>query len=182
MGKTFQEQLLKLGLVEKKQVKEAKKEQHQKKKQQHQSGKKEAAVDENVLLAREAEEKKKARVRELNLEREAKLRKKADDARIRQLVEEHKLAKDEKGIPYRFNCQGTIQRIFVTRDTADRLSDGRLGIIALAEKFEVIPRDVAEKIRSINDTLFVVLNAPTGNDPDPDDPYGEYRIPDDLMW
>ncbi len=180
MAKSFQEQLLKLGLVEKKQVKEAKKEQHQKKKQQ--SGKKEPVVDENVLLAREAEEKKKARVRELNLEREAKLRKKADDARIRQLVEEHKLARDDKGIPYRFNCQGTIQRVFVAKETADKLSDGRLGIIRLADKFEVIPRNIAEKVRSINDTLFIVLNAPAGNDPDPDDPYAEYKIPDDLMW
>lgn len=180
MGKSFQEQLLQLGLVGKKQVKEAKKEQHQKKKQQ--TGKKPPAVDENVLLAREAEEKKKARVRELNQEREAKLRKKADDARVRQLVDEHKLAKDDNGIAYRFNFQGTIQRLFVTRETADKLSDGRLGIIAQADKFEVIPRNIAEKIRAINDTLFIALNAPAGNDPDPDDPYAEYKIPDDLMW
>ena len=180
MGKSFQEQLLKLGLVEKKQVKETKKEQHQKKKQQ--TGKKPAVVDENELLAREAEEKKKARVRELNLEREAKLRKKADDARVRQLIEEHKLAKDDKGSPYRFNLQGTIQRIFVNKEMTEGLSNGRLGIIALADKFEVIPRSIAEKISSINTTLFINLNAPAGNQPDPDDPYAEYKIPDDLMW
>lgn len=180
MGKSFQEQLLKLGLVEKKQVKEAKKEQHQKKKQQ--TGKKPPAVDENALLAREAEAKKKARVRELNLEREAKLQKKADDARIRQMVDEHKLAKDDNGMAYRFNFQGTIQRLFVTRVTADQLSDGRLGIIGLADRFEIIPRSIAEKIRAINDTLFIALNAPAAGDPDPDDPYAEYKIPDDLMW
>ncbi|KJS02387.1 MAG: hypothetical protein VR65_05600 [Desulfobulbaceae bacterium BRH_c16a] len=181
MGKSFQEQLLKLGLVEKKQVKEVRKEQHQKKKQQ--AGKKAVEVDENVLLARQAEEKKKARARELNLEREAKLQKRADDARIIQLVEEHKLEKIENGVPYRFNYQGTIQRIFVTKEMADRLSDGRLGIISLAEKFEVIPRGVAEKIQSINGTLFISLNASAaGETADPDDPYAEFKIPDDLMW
>lgn len=181
MGKSFQEQLLKLGLVEKKQVKEVRKEQHQKKKQQ--VGKKAAPVDENILLAQQAEEKKRARARELNLEREAKLRKRAESARIRQLVEEHKLAKSDGGVPYRFNYQGTIQRIFVTTEMADKLSDGRLGIIALAEIFEVIPRAVAEKIRSIDDSLFISLNISTANETvDPDDPYAEYKIPDDLMW
>lgn len=181
MGKSFQEQLLKLGLVEKKQVKEVRKEQHQKKKQQ--VGKKAAPVDENVLLARQAEEKKKARARELNLEREAKLQKRAESARIRQLVEEHKLEKSDGGVSYRFNYQGTIQRIFVTREMADKLSDGRLGIIALAEIFEVIPRAVAEKIQSIDDSLFISLNIAAADETvDPDDPYAEYKIPDDLMW
>lgn len=181
MGKSFQEQMLKLGLVEKKQVTDARKEQHQKKKQQ--VGKKAVAVDENVLLARQAEEKKKARARELNLEREAKLQKRAEEARIRQLIEEHKQDKSDSGIPYRFNFQGTIQRIFVTGEMADRLSDGSLGIIALADKFEVIPRAVAEKIRLIDATLFINLNVSAAAEtPDPDDPYAEYKIPDDLIW
>ena len=181
MGKSFQEQLLKLGLVEKKQVKDVRKEQHQKKKQK--VGKKAVVVDENALLARQAEEKKKARARELNLEREAKLQKRAEDARIRQLVEEHKLEKGGGGVPYRFNVQGTIQRIFVNKEMADKLSDGRLGIINLVDQFEVIPRSIAEKIQSINDSLFISLNAPTAAEAsDPDDPYAEYKIPDDLMW
>jgi uncharacterized protein len=181
MGKSFQEQMLKLGLVEKKQVKEVKKEQHQKKKQQ--VGKNALVVDENILLAQQAMEKKKARARELNLEREAKLQKRAEEARIRQLIEEHKLAKDDKGIAYRFNVRGTIQRIFVTQEMADKLSHGHLGIVVLADRNEVIPRSIVEKIQSISDKLFISLNAPSaGTDPDPDDPYAAYQVPDDLMW
>jgi hypothetical protein len=181
MGKSFQEQLLKLGLVEKKKVKEARKEQHQKKKQQ--VGKNAIKVDENVLLAQQADEKKKARARQLNLEREAKLQKRAEEARIRQLIEDHKLAKDDRGIAYRFKVRGTIQRIFVTKDMADRLSDGRLGIVAIADRFEVIPRTVAEKIQATDDTLFIILNVSSGGvEQNPDDPYAEYKIPDDLMW
>lgn len=182
MGKSFQEQLLNLGLVEKKKVKEVRKEQHQKKKQQ--TGKNTAVVDENLLLAQQAEEKKRARARQLNLEREAKLQKRAEEGRIRQLIEEHKLPKDDRGIAYRFNVRGTIQRIFVSRDMADRLSDGRLAIVAQAERFEVIPRSVAEKIQASADAPFIILNASsaTAADHDPDDPYAEYKIPDDLMW
>lgn len=165
--------------MKKKQVKEAKKEQHQKKKQQ--VGKHAVVVDENALLAQQLLEKKKARARELNLEREAKLQKRAEEARIRQLIEEHKLAKDDKGIAYRFNVRGTIQRIFVTKEMADRLSHGQLGIVVLADRSEVIPRSVAEKIQAIDEKMFISLNAPPA-EPDPDDPYAAYKIPDDLMW
>ena len=65
---------------------------------------------------------------------------------------------------------------------ADKLSDGRLGIIALADKFEVIPRNIAEKIRAINDTLFIILNAPAGNDPTRTTPTPNIRFPTILMW
>jgi len=181
MGKSFQEQLLGLGLVEKKKVKEAKKEQHEKKKQQ--VGKKTVVVDENVLLAQQEMEKKKARARELNLEREAKLQKRAEQARVRQLIEEHKIAKDDKGIAYRFNVRGVIQRIFVSRETADKLSHGHLGIVVLADRSEIIPRTVAEKIQSIDATLFISLNAKSAEKAvDPDDPYAAFQVPDDLMW
>ncbi len=181
MGKSFQEQLLGLGLVEKKKVKEAKKEQHEKKKQQ--VGKKPVVVDENVLLAQQEMEKKKARARELNLEREAKLQKRAEQARIRQLIEEHKIAKDDKGIAYRFNVRGTIQRIFVGKEIADKLSHGQLGIVVLADRSEIIPRAVAEKIQSIDTTLFISLNAKSAEKAvDPDDPYAAFQVPDDLMW
>lgn len=181
MGKSFQEQLLKLGLVEKKKVQEVKKEQHQKKKQQ--VGKNVVVVDENVLLAQQEMEKKKARARELNLEREAKLQKRAEEARVRQLVEEHKLAKDDKGIAYRFNVRGTIQRIFVTNDMADQLSRGQLAIVALAGRYEVLPRNIVEKIQSIDSKIFISLNkSESGMEPDLDDPYAAFKVPDDLVW
>lgn len=183
MGKSFQEQLLQLGLVDKKKVSETKKQQHKKKKQKVRGGIKQAGVDENVLLARQAEEKKKARAKQLNLEREAKLQKRAELARIKQLIEQNRREKDDKGLAYRFNVEGKIQRIFVAGDVADQLSDGRLGIVGFGEHFEVVPRLIVEKIRSINDQIFTALNAkPADKETDPDDPYAGYEVPDDLMW
>ncbi len=183
MKKSFQEQLLQLGLVDKKKVSEAKKQQHQSKKQNAKVGKNQVVVDENVLLAQQAEEKKKARVRKLNMQREAKLQKRAEDAQVKQLIEQHRLEKDDNGISYRFNVTGKIQRIFVTREIADQLSDGHLGIVELADQYEVVPRAVIEKIQSISDRNFIAINSPSpGKSVDPEDPYAGYEVPDDLVW
>lgn len=182
MGKTFQEQLLKLGLVDKKKISETKKQQHKNKKQKIKGGKRQPVVDENALLARQAEEKKKARARQLNQEREAKLQKRAERARIRQLIENNRQERDEKGIAYRFNVEGKIQRIFVSKEMADQLSDGRLGIVGLGEQFEVVPKDIVLKIQSIDSAMYTNLNVANTQQVDPDDPYAGYEVPDDLMW
>lgn len=183
MGKSFQEQLLQLGLVDKKKASQTKKQQHQTKKQISKAGKKHVAVDENALLVQQAEEKKKARTRKLNFEREKKLQKRAEDAQVKQLVEQNRLPKDDKGIAYRFTVNNKIQRIFVAGEIADKLSDGRLGIVGLANQFEVIPRSIVDKIQSISDRVFVSINATSApKDSDPEDPYAGFEVPDDLMW
>ena len=183
MKKTFQEQLLQLGLVDKKKASQTKKQQHQTKKQNANAGKKHVVVDENALLAQQAEEKKKARARKLNLQREAKLQKRAEDAQIKQLVEQHRLEKDDRGIAYRFPVEGKIQRIYVDKEVADQLSDGRLGIVGLVGQYEVIPRNTIEKIQAISNRVFVNINVATSNkESDPDDPYAGYEVPDDLVW
>jgi uncharacterized protein len=183
MGKSFQDQLLSLGLVDKKKAKETKKQQHQTKKKNAKVSRNKQVIDENVLLAQKAEEKKKARARKLNQERDAKLKKREETAQIKQFVAQNRIEKDEKGIAYRFNVSGKIQRIFVPKEVADRLSDGRLGIVVLADQFEVLPRTVVEKITTINKQMIVILNDRTGDETDdPDDPYAEYKVPDDLMW
>lgn len=183
MGKSFQEQLLQLGLVDKKKAGQSKKEQHQTKKKQAKSGKKNVVVDENVLLAQQAEQKKKDRARKLNLQREAKLQKRAEDGLVRQLIEEHRLGKDDQGVAYRFTVASKIQRIFVTKEIADKLSDGRLGIVGVADQFDVLPRRIIEKIQSVSDRFFTAINKAAAEQAlDPEDPYAGYEVPDDLMW
>jgi uncharacterized protein YaiL (DUF2058 family) len=183
MKKTFQEQLLQLGLVDKKKAGQVKKEQHQNKKQNAKAGKNVVVVDENALLAQQIEEKKKARARKLNLQREAKLQKRAEDAQVKQLVEQNRLDKDDRGIAYRFNVSGKIQRIFVATAIADQLSDGRLGIVGIDGRYEVVPRATIEKIKSISDRVFInIVAASSSAEKDPDDPYAGYEVPDDLMW
>ena len=183
MGKSFQEQLLQLGLVDKKKASQTKKEQHLTKKQHSKAGKKQVVVDENVLLAQQAEQKKKDRARKLNMQREAKLQKRAEDGQVKQLIEEYRLAKDDHGVAYRFPVANKIQRIFVTKETADKLSDGRLGIVGIANQFDILPKRIIEKIQAISDRVFLSLNsAAVQQDSDPEDPYAGFEVPDDLMW
>jgi len=181
MGNSFQDQFLKLGLVDKKQVNKAKKQKHQKKKEQ--IPKKQVVVDENALLAQAAQAKKKARAKELNRQREEKLKKREETAAIKQMVEKHRLDKDDKGSAYRFNAQGKIQRIFVNKEMAAQISSGRLAIVGFGNLYEVVPRAVGEKIQVMKDDVFVLINGPVDKkEVDSDDPYAAYEIPDDLMW
>lgn len=186
MGKTFQEQMLALGLVDKKKASQNKKQKHQNKKQHGKVGKKKPVVDENALIAQKALEKKKARAQQLNKEREEKLQKRADEARIRQLIEQNKITKDGSGVAFRFNCKGKIHRVFVEQEVADQLSRGALGIVAIGDGFEIVGKTVVQKIRDIDPQIFFALlsseDGPAKEEVDPDDPYAEYKVPDDLMW
>lgn len=185
MGKTFQEQMLALGLVNKKKASENKKQKHQSKKQQAKKGRQKPVVDENAIIAQKALEKKKARAQQLNKERDEKLQKRADKARIKQLIKQSKIEKDDSGVAYRFNCKGKIHRIFVAQEVADQLSRGVLGVVALGNGFEIVDKATVQKVSEIDPRLFFVLiSAEDGpkKETDPDDPYAEYQIPDDLMW
>lgn len=181
MSNSFQDQFLKLGLVDKKQVNKSKKKQHKKKKQQ--AGKKEPVVDENALLVQREKEKKRARDQELNRQREAKLKKREQVGAAKQVVEQNRLEKDAKGVAYRFTDNKKIQRVFVCEEIAERLSKGVLAIVRIAQEYEVVPLDAALKIEKIGIGAFVyIAENSAGDDTDPDDPYAEYKIPDDLVW
>lgn len=182
MGSSFQDQLLKLGLVDKKQVDKTKKNQH---KQRARKGgkKKPPPLDENALLAEQALAKKKERARQLNLEREEKLRKREEAARIKQMIETNCLPKDEKGVAYRFVDQKKVFRIYIGQDLVDRLSRGSAGIVRLADQYEVCPADVVQKIKELDSGVVVMLNEPVGkNEAGEEDPYAGYEVPDDLVW
>ncbi len=182
MGNSFREQLLKLGLVEKKQVKQANKLDHQKKKQQQKSRSQEI-VDENKLLAQQALAEKKERERLRNLKREEELRKKEEAEQVRQIIESHRLAGDPRGVAFRFADRGKVQRIFVTAAMVEELSRGTLAIVRSGPAYEIVPAAAAERISSLAPALIVLRNtAKKGEGGAADDPYAGYQIPDDLMW
>ncbi len=188
MGNSFQDQLLKLGLVDKKKVREVNNEKHKDKKSKGKKGGSQLSLaEENALLVKKAAEKKKAKDLQLNRQRDAKLQKRAKMAQIKQLIEQHKIVRDDSGNPYRFNVCGKIHRIFVDSKTADQLGSGVLGIVEMvgvAGQFEVIPKDIVEKIRTINAKIFtsLVTTSQESSAKDGDDPYADYVVPDDLMW
>jgi len=60
------------------------------------------------------------------------------------------------------------------------ISAGQLVIVNFNGVFELVPPDIAEKIRERNPSL--VIDLPEEQQPDADDPYAQYQVPDDLMW
>lgn len=183
MKGSFQDQLLKLGLVNKQKLDSAKKEQHQQKKQK--IGKHQAApVDENKVLAEQALAKKQQRAMQLNQERENKLRRREEAAKIKQMIESNRLKKDNSGQPFRFVDHGKIFRLFVADEVAGQLSGGSAAIVRLGDQYEVVPTVVAEKLKEMDPALIVLLNVPAKavKPASEDDPYAGFEVPDDLVW
>ncbi len=178
MSNSLQSQLLKMGLVDEKRVKQVKKEKH---KQAKQRGKKALTTDEAGRLAQQAAAEKAERDRELNRQRKEEAERRALAAQVRQLIEVNRLPRDEGEIAYHFSDDGKVRSLYVTEQVQLQLGLGRLAIVRLDEQYELVPSAVAEKIGQ-RDGACVILCNEQDQDCDEDDPYSEYRIPDDLMW
>ncbi len=184
MGNALRDQLLKAGLVDEKQAKKAAKEKHKEILRQQGQGKK-TSVDEDKLRAQRAQTEKAERDRLLNQQRQEQLEKKAMAAQIRQLVEQNRQPKGESDTPYNFVDQGKIKRLYVADATRQAIVLGRLAIVRMEGEYELVPAEVAEKIRARDPGSVVLLNErqhqPTAETAT-EDPYAKFQVPDDLMW
>ena len=176
MANSFGDQFLKAGLVDKNRLNKANKSKHRQKKQQ-----KAEAVNETAEAARQAAAEKAARDRELNRQQKEALERKAIQAQIRQLIEMNRLPREDGDTGYNFQDGTTIRKILVSEEIHDKLGRGLLAIARLDDAYEVIPSVVAEKIR-LRDESCIVSNTETQLEAGEDDPYADYKVPDDLMW
>ncbi len=180
MAGSLQDQLLKAGLADKKKAKQIKKDKTKQTKQQRKS--KETVVDENKQQVKQARLEKQERDRQLNEERKAEADKKAIAAQVKQLIEVNRLSREGAEIDYNFTDNKKIKKMLVDSTMLEQLSRGRLAIVSLSDKYEVVPAGVAEKIKQRLPERVIVANEVATNDVDEDDPYADYQIPDDLMW
>ena len=181
MAKTLQEQLLAMGLTDKKKAKQAEK---QKKKNVKEARNGAEVIDEAKELADKAKQEKIARDKVLNDERKAAADAKAVMAQIKQLVTMNTISIDGD-LAYNFTAGTKIKKIYVNEDIQDRLSRGKLAITSPNQDnktFAIIPLGVAEKIRQRNQECFIYIAENTSPEIEEDDPYADYQIPDDLMW
>lgn len=176
---SLQDQFLKAGLVSQKKIKQAHQEKSKQKKDERRTGTQ--AVDETRLAALEARRQNAERSRELNAERDAAAQQKAIMAQIAQMVEQSRQSKGKGDIPYNFTHGNKIKRLLVSAAVQADLIAGRLVIVCQGEAVDLVPRVVADKIAERDASLVVRVNK-TSTEPDADDPYADYKIPDDLMW
>ena len=66
--------------------------------------------------------------------------------------------------------------------------NGRLAIARLStdnsaeSEYAIIPASVADKIAQRDATSIVLHSALSQEEQDEDDPYADFKVPDDLMW
>jgi len=176
MAISLQDQLLKAGLANKQQAKKAKQQKKKEKKGQApvDDGEQQAALE----AARKAKLEKD---RELNRLREAEQAQKAAVAEVRQLLKQHAIRLPERAeTRYNFVHEKTIKSLWIDPSLLNQLARGQLLIAFFDDRYLVIPAEIGDRIdlRLPN----VVLPRPEPEQPAEDDPYADYRIPDDLMW
>ena len=176
---SLQDQLLKAGLVDEKKASKIKKTRHKQTRQKQKNNIE--TVNEARLAAEQAQARNAERDRQLNQQRKAEAERKAIAAQVRQLVELNRLPGDEGDIDYSFTDGTLIKRLSVTETQLKQLSNGRLSIIKLDNRYELIPTLVAEKIQQRDKGIPIISNQHTET-PEQDDPYADYQVPDDLMW
>ncbi|MDK2634654.1 DUF2058 domain-containing protein [Pantoea sp. BS_4] len=175
---TLQEQLLKAGLVTSKKMDKV---QRTAKKSRVQAREAREAVEEN----------KKAQIerdRQLSEQRKQAVLAKEYKAQVKQLIEMNRIVVAKGEIGFNFTDNNLIKKIMVDKPVQTQLINGRLAIARLMAEnsdephYAIIPASVADKIAQ-RDPDSIVLNSALSQDAqEEDDPYADFKVPDDLMW
>ncbi len=178
----LQEQLLKAGLVKKAKLAEVAREQN---KARHAKGPIEPS--EIQLEAERARAEKAERDRALAAERKAQARIAELRAQARQIIEDRKVPRSGES-EYRFTVDGVIRTLLLNDDLRRKLASGVLVIVRLDDRYELLPRAAADKVRE-RDAGMIVLDH--GQDvatdasaaaSEDDAYYAQFKVPDDLVW
>lgn len=177
MGNSLQDQLLKAGLATAKQAKKSKVGKPPKKKKKGQA----PELSESARAAQQAQAEKATRDRALNEQRKREAEQKALQAQVQQLIEQNRLPRDDAELGYHFQDGSKVRKLFVTQAVLDMLGKGRADIVRSGDSYEVVPAEVADRIRSRCEDCVIERNA-APEQPAEDDPYKDFQVPDDLMW
>ena len=181
MSLSLRDQLLQAGLVTEKQVQQAERQQNRQQYQAPRSKKHPAGPSPLQLAAQKAQAEKASRDAELNRKKQDKADRKARFAQIKQLVEQHQVARVESEDFYNFVDGVKIRRVPVNAELRDRLIRGDLAIVRNEGRYAFVPAAVAGDIRARVERAVIHHNVPKAIE-EKDDPYKDYVVPDDLMW
>ncbi|HKQ12033.1 MAG TPA: DUF2058 domain-containing protein [Steroidobacteraceae bacterium] len=177
MSMSLREQLLAAGLGKKK----AEQDEPNSKKRAKEQSERRAREQQRVAQAKAADAAKAARTQALQQRRQEEADRKERWTQIKQLIEQHRLPKLETDEYFNFVSRGKVRRLAVDASLRERIVSGELVIVRCEGKHDVVPRDIAERIRGYDARAVVVLQDAAGT-PSEDDPYKDYVVPDDLKW
>jgi len=186
---SLQEQLLKAGLVDKNKLKMAEKEKQKRSNQSRKAAGKSATrkVDPKKAAADKRHAERVARDRAFDEKRKQGLEQKVIAAQVKQLIETNKVDRSKGEIPYSFVYRKKIKKMFIGETEKNLLTGGRLAIVTTVvnnegRRFELVPMEVARKIAERDAETVIELNDEDTTTSTDDDPYADYKIPDDLTW
>lgn len=151
MSNNLRKQLLKAGVVNKKQVKKA---QVELRKQGNDN-------KDNKESAQKALQEQKAHTQACNKQKELEKQQKALHNHIQQLLETQAIEKALGDIRYNFRIANKIKYTYVNKEQQQQLAQGKIGIIWLAEdQLHLIAKEGAVKILKFNQEAPVVWHNP----------------------
>ncbi|WP_039058536.1 DUF2058 domain-containing protein [Enterobacter sp. Bisph1] len=175
---TLQEQLLQAGLVNSKKMAKV---QRTAKKSRVQAREAREAVEENKKAQIERDKLLSEQQKQAALSKEYK-------AQIKQLIEMNRITIVRGDIGFNFTDNNLIKKMMVDKTVQAQLISGRLAIARLAvdnngeSEYAIIPASVADKIAQRDAQSIVLNSALSTEEQDEDDPYADFKVPDDLMW
>ena len=175
---TLQEQMLKAGLVSSKKMAKV---QRTAKKSRVQAREAREAVEENKKAQLERDKQLSEQQKQAVLAKEFR-------AQVKQLIEMNRITLANGNITFNFTDGNLIKKIEVDKQTQTQLINGRLAIARLVINakgdcdYAIIPAVVADKIAQRDADSIVLNSALSQEEQDEDDPYADFKIPDDLMW
>jgi len=180
MGNSLQDQLKALGLAKEKPGSgRAKTNEPVKRPRKKVSGKKDGPREltlEQAFALRKAEEKKQADLARRKKQEQDRLRRQLNNA-IREIVNTHRLNRDDAEVARNFMFRERIRKVHVTPDQLVALNAGELGIVYLSGGYHLLAKEHVDAVSQLSKDHVPDLNA--GSDEDDD---GEFPIPDDLIW
>ncbi|MCM7060722.1 DUF2058 domain-containing protein [Enterobacter hormaechei] len=175
---TLQEQMLKAGLVSSKKMAKV---QRTAKKSRVQAREAREAVEENKKAQLERDKQLSEQQKQAVLAKEFR-------AQVKQLIEMNRITVAKGNITFNFTDGNLIKKIEVDKQTQTQLINGRLAIARLVINakgdcdYAIIPAVVADKIAQRDADSIVLNSALSQEEQEEDDPYADFKIPDDLMW
>ncbi len=181
---SLRDQLLKAGVATKKQHQQVR---TQKRKQRKNTNKiTDQPMQKDIISG--ATQEQKDRDKTLNLQLEQMREKKSLEAQIKQLITSNAIEQKKGEKPFRFIHENKIKTLHFSDSQIDKIIHGNIAIASIkVDEYYLIPWQVAEKIEKKQASAIIVNNVKerqknSESESEPDDPYSDYEIPDDLMW
>lgn len=148
----------------------------------------EAQQEEDTPSARRAKlirANKARRDKELARERNERAQAKAIRAEIKQLVTQHdqrQKANAETDVAYNFLHKKKIKRLYVPAEQKEALSKGKLMIVNNDGLYHLVAPEIAAKIAKRDPKWIITAHDEKSAEPEMDDYYKKFEVPDDLDW